>query len=157
MTERAWHDLIVGDRMAVDQEFAQQVSDSQFSRQEWGLIMTAVEFDIEHPEDPERARLVADTSKVADIMPEVERAARMQRQQMGGSSGGGFVDSLKDALGFGGGRGVRGGVDQEKVSAAVSLVESYTAELQTHLERQGRWEETRLAASAEAETEQTDN
>jgi len=46
MTERAWQDLIVGDRMAVDQEFAQQVTDSQFSRQEWGLIMTAVEFTI---------------------------------------------------------------------------------------------------------------
>lgn len=150
---REWTDMLVGARMRVDSEFSTQVDSSQFTRQEWGLIMTAVEFDVEHPDDPERARLVADTSKVADIMPEVERAARMQRQQMGGSSGGGFVDSLKDALGFGGGRGVRGGVDQEKVSAAVSLVESYTAELQTHLEGQGRWEEVRLAASAGADAE----
>ncbi|PSQ50489.1 hypothetical protein BRD15_01640, partial [Halobacteriales archaeon SW_6_65_15] len=109
MTERGWQDIIVGDRMAVDQEFAQRVSDSQFSRQEWGLIMTAVEFEIENPDDAEQARVVADTSKVEQVMPELENV-RNQMNAMGGagggggqSGGGGIFGSVKDALGLGGG------------------------------------------------------
>ncbi|MFB6255890.1 MAG: DUF5799 family protein, partial [Haloplanus sp.] len=56
-----WTDRIVGDRMAVDREFSDRVRASEFSNQEWGLVMTAVDFEIEHAEDPDRARIVADT------------------------------------------------------------------------------------------------
>jgi hypothetical protein len=151
MTERAWQDLIVGDRMAVDQEFAQRVSDSQFSRQEWGLIMTAVEFEIENPGDAEQARVVADTSKVEQVMPELENV-RNQMNAMGGagggggqSGGGGIFGSVKDALGLGGGGG-GSGVDQNRLDAATRLAEEYAGELQQRLESQGKWAQVREAA-----------
>jgi hypothetical protein len=151
MTERGWQDIIVGDRMAVDQEFAQRVSDSQFSRQEWGLIMTAVEFEIENPDDAEQARVVADTSKVEQVMPELENV-RNQMNAMGGagggggqSGGGGIFSSVKDALGLGGGGG-GSGVDQNRLDAATRLAEEYAGELQQRLESQGKWAQVREAA-----------
>lgn len=153
---REWTDMLVGARMAVDSEFSTEVANSQFSRQEWSLLMTAVEFDIEQPGDPDRASLVADTSKLSDIMPEVQRVADRQGMQgppgkgasgSGRSFGGGVLDSVRDALGLGGGSGGTPKVDQETVSAAVSLVDRYAVELQSHLEREGRWEDVRRAAS----------
>ena len=149
MTERGWQDLVVGDRMAVDQEFAQRVSDSQFSRQEWGLIMTAVEFEIENPGDAEQARVVADTSKVEQVMPELENIQN-QMGAMGGAGGGGqtggggIFDSVKDALGLGGDGG--GGVDHDRLDAATRLAEEYAGELQQRLEAQGKWAQVREAA-----------
>ena len=146
MTERAWQDIIVGDRMAVDQEFAQRVADSQFSRQEWGLIMTAVEFEIENPGDEERARIVADTSKVEQVMPELENIRNQMNSMAGGGGGdgggGGVFDSVKDALGLGGG----GGVDQDRVDAANRLAQEYAGELQQRLESQGKWKQVRNVA-----------
>jgi hypothetical protein len=150
MTERAWQDLIVGDRMAVDQEFAQQVTDSQFSRQEWGLIMTAVEFEIENAGETETARIVADTSKIEQVMPELENI-RNQMNSMGaggggaggGGAGGGVFDSVKNALGLGSGGG---GVDQDRVDAAGRLAQEYANELQQRLESQGKWAKVREAA-----------
>ena len=50
-----WEDMIVGDRMTVDNEFTDRVQASQFSNQEWGLIMTATELDFEAADDPEAA------------------------------------------------------------------------------------------------------
>ncbi|WP_135828368.1 DUF5799 family protein [Halorussus halobius] len=151
MTERGWQDLIVGDRMAVDQEFAQRVTDSEFSRQEWGLVMTAVEFDIEDPGDADDARIVADTSKVEQVMPEMENI-QSQMGAMGGagggqqSGGGGLFGSVKDALGLGGGGG-GDGVDQDRVEAADRLAQEYADELQQRLESQGKWAQVREAAS----------
>ncbi len=46
MSEQEWRDLIVGDRMRVDQEFAARVRQSGFSNQQWSLIMTAVELEL---------------------------------------------------------------------------------------------------------------
>lgn len=143
-----WQDRIVGARMAVDDSYASAIDNSQFSRQEWGLIMTAVEFDISDPADDERARLVADTSNVGEIMPEVERVAEMQGGGMAGAGqtdrSGGFLDSVKGALGLGGG-GRGGGVDEDTVAAAESLVQGYAEELQAYLEDEGRWDEIRTA------------
>ncbi|UPV74200.1 DUF5799 family protein [Halorussus limi] len=151
MTERAWQDLIVGDRMSVDQEFAQEVADSQFSRQEWGLIMTAVEFEIENPGDAEQARIVADTSKVEQVMPELENIRNQMNSVAGGgggggkqSGGGGVFDSVKDALGLGGGGS---GVDRDRLEAANRLAQEYAGELQQRLESQGKWSRVRQAAS----------
>jgi hypothetical protein len=128
--------------MQVDQQFNDRILNSQFSNQEWGLIMTAVEFDIEQPDDPNQAELVADTDKIAQIIPELENLP----QGMGGvptqeskSSGGGLFSGLKDALGLGGSSG-GGGIDEQKLQSATALVEEYTSELQTHIEQQGRWE-----------------
>jgi hypothetical protein len=145
MTSQQWTDMIVGDRMAVDQEFTQRVADSQFSRQEWGLIMTAVEFDIEHPADHERAKLVADTSKVRQVMPEMQNI-RSQMNAMAGKSSEkesrGVFSSIKEALGLGGGDG---GIDEERLAAAERLAQEYADELQTRLEANNRWGRVRRA------------
>jgi hypothetical protein len=144
-----WTDSIVGDRMTVDREFNDRVENSEFTSQEWGLIMTATELDIEHADDPDRARIVADTEKLPQIMPELENV-RSQMSQMGGapgndaggSGGGGIVDSLKGALGLGGGGD---GVDQDRVDAAEKLTQAYADALQSHLESKNKWEQVRIA------------
>lgn len=142
-----WTDAIVGERMTVDDEFTDRVAASRFSGQEWGLIMTAVEFDIEDPGDPEGARVVADTSSLPAIMPELENV-RSQMAAMGGSggessggSGGGIVDSIKGALGLGG----EDGSADEEIAAAERLAQEYADELQAHLEDVGKWEQVRVA------------
>ena len=144
-----WTDMIVGDRMAVDNEFSSRVEASEFTRQEWGLIMTAVEFEIREP-GTDRARLVADTENLPAVMPEMDRIAEQQRG-MGGSGGGGsggsaggILGSLKDAFGLG---GRSRGSDQERIRAAEQLASAYAKELQQHLEERGKWEAVCAAAS----------
>ena len=153
-----WTDRIVGDRMTVDQQFTDRVTNSQFSRQQWGLVMTAVEFDIEHPADDERARLVADTSNLPSIMPELDTIE--QAGPMGGAGGpgnrgkgesSGLLGGLKDALGFGGGdqeAETSPEIDQEQLEAAEQLAQEYAAQLQTQLEDGGKWDDVRTAASS---------
>ena len=144
-----WQDMIVGDRMTVDNEFSSQVDNSQFSRQEWGLIMTAASFEIENANDEANAELVADTSQLSSVMPELENIAEMGPMgapQQGSDSGSGIFGSLRDALGLGGG-GSGGGVDEQKVEDAEALVAAYAETLQTHLESEGRWHEVRAAAA----------
>lgn len=142
-----WTDAIVGDRMTVDREFNGRVVDSEFTSQEWGLIMTATEFEIEHADDAERARIVADTEKLPQIMPELENI-RSQVQAAGGATGGGssssggFLDSVRGALGLGGGGG---GADDERLRAAERLTQAYADELQAHLEGKGKWEQVRIS------------
>ncbi|MWV64915.1 hypothetical protein GRS48_08800 [Halorubrum sp. JWXQ-INN 858] len=143
-----WTDSIVGDRMTVDREFNERVVASEFTSQEWGLIMTATEFEIEDADDPEQARIVADTSKLPAIMPELENV-RSQVAAMGGApagddrggSGGGIVAAIKGALGLGG----DGGPDDEDLAAAERLVGEYADALQAHLEDTGKWERVRVA------------
>ncbi len=147
-----WTDAIVGERMTVDNQFTDRVAASRFSSQEWGLIMTATEFEIEDAADPDDARIVADTSSLPAIMPELENV-RSQVAAMGGAAGGdggsgggggGLVDSIKGALGLGGSGGGGGGSDEE-LDAAERLVQEYADELQAHLEDKGKWERVRLA------------
>jgi len=147
-----WTDAIVGERMTVDNQFTDRVAASRFSSQEWGLIMTATEFEIENADDSENARIVADTSSLPAIMPELENV-RSQVAAMGGGSrrrrrergsGGGLVDSIKGALGLGGSGGNDGPSDEE-LDAAERLVQEYADELQAHLEEVGKWEQVRVA------------
>ena len=152
MTEDSWNDRIVGERMAVDQEFSSRIAGSRFSSQEWSLIMTATEFEIEHPEDPDRARIVANTEKLEQILPELENV-RSQVGAMGGmgddpgaSSGGGLVDSIKGALGMG---GESEQSYEEERQAAEELTQEYAEELQSHLESKGRWDSIRNVAAGE--------
>lgn len=139
-----WTDLVVGDRMRVDQEFAPRVETSRFSRQQWGLIMTAVEFDIENPEDPEEARLVSETSNLPHVIPELDEIDR-QVAAMGGApageSSGGLLSGVLDAIGLGGGN------DAEQLDAAERLTQEYADLLQAHLETEGKWERVRTAAA----------
>jgi len=155
MTDQ-WTDRIVGDRMTVDQQFTDRVADSQFSRQQWGLVMTAVEFNIEHPGDEEAARLVADTSNLPSVIPELDA---VDQQGPMGSAGGpardenndssGLLGGITDALGLGGTGGGDGDgetVDQDQLEAADRLAQEYATQLQTHLEDNGKWTQVRTAA-----------
>jgi len=139
MTEE-WRDRLAGARMQVDQQFTDQVVNSQFSNQQWGLIMTAVEFDIESPDHPEEATLVANTEHLDQILPELDKIDQgMGGAQPGGgqSSGGGIIDSIgKLVPGMG---GEESGVDEDQKAAATALAEEYATQLQKHLESQGRW------------------
>jgi len=147
-----WRDMLVGDRMAVDQAFTDRVQASQFTNQEWGLIMTATELDIEHADDPEAARLVADTESVESIMPELAAIRSRSGPMAGGDDEGanepGIVDSIKGALGF---SDDDDGVDEEKLAAAEALAQEYADELQQHLEANDAFEAIREAYVESAE------
>lgn len=142
-----WTDLVVGDRMAVDREFGERVEASSFTRQEWGLVMTATEFHIEDAGDPEAARIVADTSSVSAVLPEFENLRQAEAIGAGGGfaapRSGGVIDTIKDALGLGGGSG---STDEERLEAAAQLTQEYAQTLQNRLEDRGRWEEVRTEA-----------
>jgi hypothetical protein len=140
MSEGNWTDRIAAERMQVDQQFNDQVEVSSFSSQQWGLVMTAVEFEIENASDPDSARIVADTSKLPSIMPELDRIE--QQSAMGGApekgggsggGGGGIFSGVKDALGLG------GGGDDERMDEAAELAQKYAEQLQEQLESNGRW------------------
>jgi hypothetical protein len=137
-----WTDRIVGDRMTVDREFNDRVTASEFGSQEWSLIMTATEFEIENAGDPETARIVANTEKLEGMMPHIQEAGERQRSMAGGGGdggGGGVFDTVKSALGLGNGR-----EDHDaKLAAAERLVQEYADELQSHLESNGKWEQVR--------------
>ena len=141
MSDSEWSDRIVGERMQTDREFAEKVAASNFSRQQWGLIMTAVEFEIEDPEDLDSARLVANTSKVESVVPELERVEQATGMAAGGGrpddDSGGILDGVKDALGLGG----DDGIDREQLAAAEEMAQMYAGDLQEKLESKGKWEE----------------
>ena len=134
-----WTSAIAAERMELDTEFNDRVEASSFSNQQWNLVMTALEFEIEGPEDPETAEVVADTSNLSTIMPELDRIA--QQGPMGGGggggssggSGGGLLGGVKDALGLG------GGGDDERIEEAENLAGQYAELLQEKLETNGRW------------------
>ncbi|WP_436344849.1 DUF5799 family protein [Natronorubrum sp. FCH18a] len=154
MSDSPWTDRIVGARMTVDQEFTSRITESQFSSQQWSLIMTATEFEIEHPDDPDRARIVANTEKVEQIIPELENVATgmgamtgQGQGQQGGPSGGGILGSIKGALGLDGGDGSDSHAEQER--AAEQLTQEYADQLQSHLESNGQWDSVRQVAATE--------
>jgi len=148
-----WRDQLAGARMQVDQQFQNRLERSEFTNQEWGLIMTAVEFDIEHPGDPDRAEMVADTSQIDQIFPELERLKDQMGGPMGGGgdsgSSGGVLGAFKDLLGGFSGGGGGGGTDQERMDAATDMAQEYATDLQAYLEKRGRWEEIRQAADSQ--------
>ena len=149
----SWTDKIAGARMQVDQQFQPRVQDSQFSNQQWGLIMTAVEFEIESPERPEEATLVANTKNIKHILPELDNIPQGMGgapQASGRSNGGGVLSRISGL--FGGSSGKSQGVDEERLTAATTLVDAYAEQLQTFLEEQGRWEQLcETAAQADEE------
>ncbi len=135
MSDRSWQDQIVRERMAVDEEFTDRIMESEFTRQDWGLIMTAVEFELEG--SGEDARIVANTSKVDQIIPEINKRNSPMGAMGGGQSSGGFLSSLLSTLGIG------GGSDRAKLEAATDLADEYAAMLQAQLEENGKWERVR--------------
>jgi hypothetical protein len=142
-----WQDQIVGARMTVDQEFADRVRASSLSRPQWGLVMTAVEFEIRDAEDPEAAAMVADTSKLEHVLPEMANVDDQMNAMAGGSGGSsspsGVVGGIKNALGLGGGDDD----NEELAEESTQLAQAYADELQAHLENEGRWDDVRRAAA----------
>ncbi len=143
-----WRDQLAGARMQVDQQFQDRLEQSEFTNQEWGLIMTAVEFEVTQPGDPDRAELVADTSQLDQIVPELER---LQNQMGGPMAGGRSSESSSGVLGvfkdlLGGISDSSSGRNDERMDAATVMVEEYATDLQAHLEKRGRWENIRQAA-----------
>jgi len=140
MADSDWTDMLAAERMRVDRKFEDQLEASSFSRQQWGLVMTAVEFEIDDPEDPDTASLRADTSKLSSVMAEIknlgERGGGMTSPSGGGSAGsgggGGILSTIAGLFGGGGG----GGALQNE---AEELAADYTETLQEHLEKRGRW------------------
>ena len=144
-----WQDRIVGVRMNVDREFSDRVEASSFSRQQWGLVMTATEFEIENPGDADDARIVANTEKLPSVLPEMDRIEEQMGAMgggSGGSGGGGVLGNLKDALGLGKG----GSKDEERAAEARELTQAYADQLQRELENAGRWDEIRNLAATDA-------
>ncbi len=146
-----WTAAIAGERMKLDREFADEVRASSFDRQQWGLVMTALEFDVENPSDPAEAELVPDTTNLPTIMPELDSVGQQGPMGAGGrpggsggsgGSGGGLVDSVKGALGLGGedDGGEDDGGDDERLDEATELASEYCDRLQRSLEANGRWE-----------------
>lgn len=133
---RAWLDRVAGLRMEFDSEFSEVVADSPFTNQQWGLIMTAAEFRIQTPEDPEAAELLPVTEKLPAIMDQVEQLDEGMGGLGGGrrGAGGGIVDSVRDRLGIGDG-------DDELVEAAEAMLAQYADGFQERLVAEGRWDE----------------
>ncbi|GAA0285837.1 DUF5799 family protein [Halobacterium noricense] len=145
-----WQDIVVGARMAVDTEFTDRVRGSSLSNSQWGLVMTAVEFDIEDADDPENARIVADTSKLEHVLPEMQNVDKQMAMGGGGGreqskSSGGVVRGIKDALGL----GSDDNGDEELEAEATQLADEYADALQSHLEDEGKWEDVRRAAAGD--------
>lgn len=150
-----WNDHVVGDRMTVDQEFSERVQSSGFTSQEWGLIMTATDFEIEDP-GTDHAQIVANTENLPQMMPELENVRKQMPSPGGdgrGNSGGGVLDNLKDALGIGGGDGV----DDERLAEARQLTQEYATEFQNHLEKRGKWEDVQEIAVKDASSDADDS
>lgn len=151
-----WTEKLAGARMQVDKRFEDRVRSSRFSNQEWGMIMTAVEWQVRHPEEPARAELVAVTDRFPDIIPELERInSQLQGGRGGmavGGSGGGSDGGIGERIGnfLGSLTGNGGGAgDEEKRRDAERLVRAYADELQEFLEERGRWSDLCEAAAAE--------
>jgi hypothetical protein len=120
--------------MQVDQKFAEQVRRSGFSNQQWSLVMTAVQLELAGA--GEEATLVANTDRVPDIVPELDRIEQQMGPGGGASgAGGGLVDALKSTLGLGG-----GGVDEDTVREAEQLASAYASALESHLRESGKWD-----------------
>jgi hypothetical protein len=147
-----WTDQLAGARMQVDQRFQDTLEASSFTNQEWGLVMTAIDWDIENPETPEEAELVADTDQLSEIIPELENI----QSQMGGSQR--PVEEGPDTQGFLGRikryihdltSNTSSQSSTKRYNDAVELVEGYTMELQSFLEERGRWADVCAAAASE--------
>lgn len=129
----SWHDTVIAERLITDREFQDRVFDSPLSNQSWELVMTAVELDVDRPEDHEQARMVADTDKLDNVLPAIRD---IEARQGGGSgrSGSGFVDRLLGSIGLGNGSA------QEYRDEAERLAADYAQAFQRTLEDRGQWE-----------------
>lgn len=135
-----WESKIAGVRMVVDQEFTDRVHSSSLSSQQWNVVMMAVSFEIENPGTPADARLVADTSKLPNVMEEIERVGEQMPAGDGPNSGDsgdeGIIAGLLSTLGIDRGSSSTDDIREE----ATRLADAYAEQLQAKLIERGRWE-----------------
>lgn len=147
-------ELLVGHRLAVDQEFATRVRDSEFSSMEWDLIMSSVTFELANPDDPEEAAIVADLEEVwtaidaIDDLPDRQPGVKPSTPHRG-SREPGVLSRLSSSLGLDDVWG--GGPSDERIQSANALVTEYAEVLQIHLKQQHHWEE--LCERVESQSE----
>ncbi len=127
-----WEELIVGERMAADQEFQERVHASSLSNQAWSLVMMAVEFRVSNPEDPERAYLTVDSENLDSVLPAMGEVEAATGHDPGGSDSDGLLDEIRSWLG--GGRG-----DAERRTEAEQLAEEYATVLERQIQQNGKW------------------
>lgn len=131
-----WESQIAGERMAVDGEFSDRIGASSLSSQQWDLVMTAVQFDIENPGTPADATLVADTSRLDMVMEDVQRVGN--RSPVGSDDAprqrsDSFLGGVLSTLGIGDSTG------DDLRDEAAELAERYAQRLQAKLVENGRW------------------
>lgn len=145
-----WTDQFIGDRMAVDQEFSDRIQNSSFTTQEWGTIMTAVEFVIESPENPESATLVARTDDIEHVLPALEDMQGPMGPAGPGSSeqssSDGIVSRILGSLGIG---EEEEKIDEEQLQTAKQLADEYASTFEEHLKEQEKWEQACSVAAEE--------
>lgn len=135
-TSSGWQEMIIADRMAVDREFQERVNESSFSNQGWELVMTAVEFEIVNPEDPDAAHIEVNSEHIDSVLPAMKEAEKaLGAPQQGGSS---FTDKIASEL-----KGFldRGQDDAKRKAEAEQLAGEYANVLHSRLQRQGKWEQ----------------
>jgi len=135
-----WYSRAAHERVQVDQTFNARLRDKPVTAHQWGLLMTAIEFDIVNPEEPERARIVPDVSKVDSVLEQVKEAEDASNAPAPDSPG--VVERVKRTLGL-------SDPEDPYKRAARSLASQYATELQEELEEQGRWEESCQRAAKE--------
>jgi len=130
-----WRALIAAERMELDGEFSDRVRASSLSSQQWSLVMTAVEFEVESPETPEDARMVANTDNLPAVASELDTVeAATPGASTHGGGGDGLLSRISDFFGSG------GGGNDELLAEAEDLAGEYADRLQEKLVARGRWE-----------------
>jgi uncharacterized membrane protein YgcG len=142
-----WTSLMAGERMELDGEFTDRVASSSLTAQQWSLVMTAVEFEIDAPGTPENATLVANTDTLPAVTDELDKIEDTGPGLGGGRGGGsgsgeGLFSRLTGALGGGGG-------SDERLAEAEELADEYAGRLQEKLIDTGRWEDVCARAASD--------
>lgn len=137
MTTPVPNELLIGHRMNADKVFASRVAESRFSRAEWDLIMSIVEFEIDDPSDPETAKLLPVTDDLDDALAatdEIPTVNASDPYSAGSPQSESFLDRLTNWIG-------RFSLDDERREKATVLVNEYAATLQGQLRQRDVWDE----------------
>lgn len=134
----AWEDLIVAERLEVDRAFQDRIRAAELPNQSWELVMTAVQFEIENPADPDGARLVANTDRLESVLPAMREVEASMGYGDARGSGGGLLDRVRSLFGGSGGG---------RRAEAERLADAYAEELEGLLVERGKWEQVCATAA----------
>ena len=139
-----WTDAIIRERMAVDEEFEMNIADSEFTKQEWNIMMSMLDLKITNVDDPENAQVGANMEKLPEILKKMESVETRPNQSAADTGEPkGIAGKLRAKL-----FGVKVGdvisfdrgddeIDAERLQTAEQLVDDYLSNLQSQLETRG--------------------